>query len=277
MPQYVAFHNPFSDISLTAKSAIVLNPTTNEIYYAKDETTARPLASITKIMTAHVASSLLNKQDSIVLTPYALSALGEYALEPGDRWNIHDLMQVTLVKSANDGARALAIAGGKDSTKSLEEPSQEKAFIDLMNKEAYELGLQSVSFENASGLDIGSRASAVGSAEDVAQMFKIITQHDRSTLESTTYDEFSTTVNGARYRYLNTNAITNRIPNLIASKTGFTDLAGGNLGIVYDSGLNQPIVIVVLGSTQEGRFADMDKLIEATESYLVEAGERDTI
>ncbi len=268
---------PFASINLQAKSAIVLNPLNGEILYAKKEQEALPLASITKIMTAHVSAELLRDKKTVTLSPYALEALGEYAFEVGDIWSTSDLTKATLVKSANDGARALAIASGAFLTGSTEERSQEKAFIDTMNRTAREMNLETVLFENPSGLDIGSRASATGSAQDVAEMFTKIIQEDRSILEATTYDEFRTTVSGANYRYVNTNAIVNKIPNLIASKTGFTDLAGGNLGIVYDSGLNQPIVIVVLGSTKNGRFDDMYKLIETTESYLVQDGERDNI
>ena len=275
--EYRTFSSPFQDITLGAKSALVLNPVNGEVLFAKNEHEPLPLASIAKIMTAYVSHKVLADSQDITLTSYALEALGEYGFEIGDSWSKHDLTNATLVKSANDGARALAIESGKDFTRSFEETSQEKAFIDLMNRTAQELGFTSLSFENASGLDKGSQASALGSAEDVAQLFTYITGEDQSILEATTYDDFRARVGGANYRYVNTNSMINQIPNVIASKTGFTDLAGGNLGIVYDSGLNQPIVIVVLGSTREGRFRDVHRLIDATEAYLVEAGARDTI
>ena len=46
-------------------------------------------------------------------------------------------------------------------------------------------------------------------------------------------------------------------------KTGLTDLAGGNLAVVFDVGLAHPVVAVVLGSTESGRFVDMQKLVDA--------------
>ena len=55
---------------------------------------------------------------------------------------------------------------------------------------------------------------------------------------------------------------------MILSKTGDTDLAGGNLAVAYDAGINEPIIIVVLGSTQEGRFADVATLASSTAAYL---------
>lgn len=276
-PEEVLLTSPFEDIRLQAKSALVLDPKNNEVLFAKNEHDVLPLASITKIMTAYVSDKVLEDSKNIQLSAYALETLGEYGFELNGVWPKDALIDATLVKSANDGARALAISSGSEYTTSLEETSQEQAFIDLMNRTAYELGLPSLRFENASGLDIGSRASGVGSAYDVANLFTYITQENISILEATTYDDFQVTVQGDRYRFLNTNAIINQIPNVIASKTGFTDLAGGNLGIVYDSGLNQPIVIVVLGSTRQGRFDDVHRLIEATEAYLVENVGRDTI
>jgi len=66
----------------------------------------------------------------------------------------------------------------------------------------------------------------------------------------------------------NTNIFVDKIPNLIASKTGFTDLAGGNLVIAFNADINRPIIISVLGSTEEGRFTDVLQLIEATIKQL---------
>ena len=69
----------------------------------------------------------------------------------------------------------------------------------------------------------------------------------------------------------NTNQETGKFPLLIASKTGYTDLAGGNLALAFDAGFNRPIIIVVLGSSYEGRFADAEKLVWATLAYLAQA------
>ena len=51
---------------------------------------------------------------------------------------------------------------------------------------------------------------------------------------------------------------------MLASKTGFTDLAGGNLAVAFNAGLLRPVVVVVLGSTRDEREEDVQKLIHAT-------------
>jgi len=54
------------------------------------------------------------------------------------------------------------------------------------------------------------------------------------------------------------------IPGIIMGKTGYTDLAGGNLAVVFDAGVGHPVVAVVMGSTQDGRFSDMKQLVSAS-------------
>ena len=67
---------------------------------------------------------------------------------------------------------------------------------------------------------------------------------------------------GAYHTARNTNGTVEQITGLIGSKTGFTDLAGGNLVIAYNVGLNHPIVIVVLGSGRTERFTDVLSVVE---------------
>ena len=69
----------------------------------------------------------------------------------------------------------------------------------------------------------------------------------------------------------NTNEVALKIPNMIGSKTGYTDLAGGNLTIAFDAGLNRPIIITVLGSTRDERFTDVFTLVRACVLYTSNA------
>ena len=54
------------------------------------------------------------------------------------------------------------------------------------------------------------------------------------------------------------------VPGLLASKTGYTDLANGNLVIAFNVGPMHPVIVAVLGSSQEGRFTDVEKLVNAS-------------
>ena len=58
------------------------------------------------------------------------------------------------------------------------------------------------------------------------------------------------------------------IPELIAAKTGYTELAGGNLVLAYGVGPGRQFATVILGSSFEGRFSDALKIYEATLAYV---------
>ena len=66
----------------------------------------------------------------------------------------------------------------------------------------------------------------------------------------------------------NTNIDVEKIPGLLASKTGYTTLAGGNLVVAFDASIGRPIIVVVLGSSQEGRFKDVQSLVNASIKYV---------
>jgi D-alanyl-D-alanine carboxypeptidase len=58
------------------------------------------------------------------------------------------------------------------------------------------------------------------------------------------------------------------ISGIAASKTGYTDLAGGNLAVIFEIAPMHPIAISVLGSSTAGRFADVRKLAETAVKYF---------
>lgn len=53
------------------------------------------------------------------------------------------------------------------------------------------------------------------------------------------------------------------LPGFVGAKTGYTDLAGGNLVVIFDIEIGHPLVAVVLGSTEQGRFDDIRTLAHA--------------
>jgi D-alanyl-D-alanine carboxypeptidase len=98
----------------------------------------------------------------------------------------------------------------------------------------------------------------------MAILFNHILKTDPMLLESTSYDSLLfTSQSGVSHRADNTDTIVRSVPGLTASKTGYTLLANGNLVIAFNAGLMKPVVIAVLGSSQEGRFTDVQKLVNA--------------
>ena len=138
-----------------------------------------------------------------------------------------------------------------------------------MNRVAAEAGLSGAYFLNATGLDLTSeRPGAVGSAEDVARLFAWILKQMPQILfatQATAIDVMSQ--EGDLHHFVSSGERALVIPGLVGVKTGFTDLAGGNVVIGW-SAFGRSYVVVVLGSTREGRFSDALTLYRSTMDFL---------
>ncbi|MDD2935449.1 MAG: hypothetical protein PHX25_03165, partial [Candidatus Pacebacteria bacterium] len=145
------------------------------------------------------------------------------------------------------------------------EKTEQEMFIDEMNKKAEEIGLAQTFFLNESGLDESELTSgAYGSAKDMAFLMNHIIKNNYKLIEATKYPVLRISSDNKNYLFENTNEIVESIPGIIGSKTGYTDLAGGNLTIAFDVGIGHPIIVSVLGSSKEGRFEDVLKLVNAS-------------
>jgi D-alanyl-D-alanine carboxypeptidase len=132
-----------------------------------------------------------------------------------------------------------------------------------MNTDAKNLGL-SLSFTDPAGRDLQGKIGGSGNALDVARLFEIARKNIPEIMDATTKKRQTMIASSGKVSGIpNTNQSVQSYPGIEGSKTGYTDLAGGNLGVVIDVALGHPVVIVVLGSTREGRFEDMNTLYTA--------------
>lgn len=259
----------FNDIVLNAKAVYVFDVVNQKVIFQKNETSQLPLASITKLMTALVATNLVPKNSHITIRKEFLTAEGDSGLLANETWQMKDLLDFSLVVSSNDGARSVASVVGAIINKTDNYSLGRAEFIKQMNLETKKLGLNQTYFVNESGLDESSNQSGgYGTAEDVSKLVEYMITHNPEILESTKYSNPSISSLTKKHSAENTNTVINKIPGLIASKTGYTSLAGGNLVIAFDSSIGHPIIVVVLGSTQEGRFADVESLAKASMKYV---------
>lgn len=260
------FHNPFATTSVKAKGVFVYNPTSNFVMFQKNSNEALPLASVTKIMTAYVASNFFSDNDIITIEYEDLAPEGDGGINPGEEWRFKDLRDIMLVASSNDAAEAVRRA-----TDAKLFTMGASTTIGIMNETAITLGLKTLSFINVTGLDINdNEATAYGSARDIAFAFAYIIRANPEMFQSTRESfVMRGPIGGGTKMFKNTNLTINDLPSLIASKTGYTDTAGGNLIAAFDAGLGSPIIITVLGSTdQSTRFKDMLELSEKAVKYI---------
>lgn len=257
----------FKNISLEAKAAFVWDINKQKSLYKLNEEAQLPLASLTKLMTAIIAADIMPESSVVTIDNKSLEKEGDSGLYANEKWNFKDLINFTLIVSSNDGASALAnVAGLLKNAFPNKEENNEKTFVRIMNEKTKEMGLTQTYFINPTGLDANGKISGgYGSAKDIALLLEYAVINSPEIIEATRYDilQFNS-LSDINHIATNTNSSINVIPGLIASKTGFTDLAGGNLVVAFDAGLNYPIIISVLGSTQEGRFRDVEKLVVAS-------------
>lgn len=257
----------FEDMQLIAQSAIVWDVKAQRILFNKNADDVRPLASITKLMTALVSSEILDPEEHVAITVDALKTEGDSGFVDGETFTAQNLIDLTLITSSNDGAEALGAAVGNIIAPDAE---ADAVFVHAMNVRAKDLSLYNTHFLNTTGLDISeTEAGAYGTARDVALLMEYLVTQKPDVLARTDLSETEiTNEEGAYHTTQNTNTVVQKIDNLIASKTGYTPLAGGNLAIAFDAGFNRPVIAVVLGSTVQGRFDDIVTLVERTHTYL---------
>ena len=259
---------------LEGDTFVLYDITREKFLFAYNAEHAVPLASITKLMTALVAHETTLAEETVTIHPHAIETEGDSGLLAGEQWNKGDLIGFTLITSSNDGAEALAASVGSvwhlKGDETVVEYKKVDAFVDRMNMRARELGFSTMKFQNPSGLDWGQGAEGgVGSGKDVAKLLAYMYQN---TPELLAYTQVGSDVfvseSGFVHTAYNTNPYVYSVSGILGSKTGFTNLAGGNLAVVFDAGFAHPIVAVTLGSTREGRFKDIEVLREALSAYV---------
>lgn len=261
---------PFKSIVIKAKSAYVYDMRTRSVLFAKEENRRLPLASLTKIMATLVAEESNPLYSVINVGSEALIAEGDSGLISGEQWSLKNILDFSLVASSNDGMRAVALSLGALSKASASPDEIINDFVEDMNKKASKLGLKNTYFWNETGLDRSEvKGGAYGTAKDMSTLLEYTLLNHPETFVATREPV-------ARFKSLdnrlhtvrNTNRIINEIPGILASKTGLTETAGGNLIFAFDPELGRPIIVSILGSTESGRFEDARILVDAVMEYI---------
>ena len=199
--------------TVSAKSAVLYEPTSGRFLYQKCSNQRLPMASTTKMMTALVVMDKCTINDTVTISSESTGIEGSSAyLQEGDEYTVLELLYAILLQSANDAATALAYhtAGG------IEE------FSNLMNKKAEDLCIKNSHFTNPHGLDDSEHYTT---AEDLAKIGAALLKNDilkeivSCNKKSFTYVERTRT-------YINHNKLLKSYDGSIGIKTGFTKKSG---------------------------------------------------
>lgn len=200
-------------INISARSAVLYLPDTEDFLYCKNADLPLPMASTTKIMTALVALENSSLTDEVAIDDSAIGIEGSSAyLRHGDVLTMEELLYALLLQSANDAATAIACHIGG----SVEE------FAHLMNNKACELGLCNTHFTNPHGLDNENHYTT---ARELAIISANALKNDTFKKIVSTYKKTFTSEERTR-TYVNHNKLLRLYDGCIGVKTGFTKKSG---------------------------------------------------
>jgi len=208
-----------------------------EMLWENNADQRRPMASVTKAMTAIVVAEEAEDLDAPVTISATAASTGiGYPGQPrvleGDAWTVRELLENLLVQSGNDAAVALAehVAGSVD------------AFVERMNERAQELGMADTSFANPHGLDAPNHYST---ARDLVTLgVAAIDNADvarTARIKYVTFDPIQREAFGVR----NSNRLLGTFPGVFGLKTGDTLDAGLVLLTYLDTGTHEFIAVVM--------------------------------
>lgn len=257
------------DSSYSARSVLIFDLTTQNRIAEFHSGDVEPIASLSKIMVGFVALKRLDPGERITLSTEAVETEGEIGVfEAGEVFTFRDLLGAMMIASSNDAAMAIAEAigerlGGKTF------PERISLFVRLMNDEAMALGMEHTLFQNPTGLDrTPNKASNFSTALDLE---KLIEASSKTPLlwemsRDTEKNIYSTA--NRLHSLSNINILAGRIPYFIGAKTGFTDIAGESLVILYEYPFGKPTGLILLGADPGRRFIEAASLLNQVARVL---------
>ena len=272
MAEYEESIKPFLDIALNADAFAIYDMDKSEFVYKRNAEQVMPLASLAKIMSAIVVMENVPADHVFTISKDALSIIGDNKLLVDERWTRDELLQFTLVESSNDAIYEMALETGAIIDPTATDPRS--VFIAKMNDKAKELKLQSLKFNNESGLDETAELSgAYGNSRDVSRILSYAVKTYPDIMLPTTKSAPVFNSLDTQHVAKNTNPIVESIDGIVASKTGFTNISGGNLAVAIESATGRKLVMTVLGSTFDDRFTDIMTLSGAVNGEVKETPE----
>ncbi len=232
-----------------ARHAVVVNPATGEVLFDKNSTTAVPIASLTKLMTALVFleqnPDLARKAE---VTRVEIHGGGHTRLRSRERVSLGDLLHMSLMCSDNVATQVMVREAG------ISSPD----FLARMNRKAIELGLSRTRFVEFTGLDERN----VSTAADCARLLRAAT--DQTLIQQIMTTRFHDFRSATRlHRIVNTNRLlVYRRYDIRGGKTGFISQAGYCFATWIHTESRDLIAVVLGAPTAATRFADVTRLVQ---------------
>ena len=232
-----------------AASTLVIEPVTQKALHYKNIFDIRPIASLTKLMTALVVITEMNLQDEITVSGAAVATYGDQGgLAHEEVLSVENLLHILLIESSNDAAIAL------EEYYNAYRTEQDKTFVAAMNAKAQELGLLDTFFVEPSGLNVNNRSTAY----DLASLADYVFQRPilRQIMSTQVIDIQS--VDGViNHHLVNSNTLLGVLKGVLAGKTGYTEEAGESLILFVkkSENIDDYLIYVILDSADRVKAA----------------------
>lgn len=242
-----------------AKSILVKDVETGMTLFEKNAYEVRPIASLTKMMSALVM--LERDIDWATSTQVVADDLIDTHMYAGDTYTLEELWYASLVASSNKAIMTLSDAIGWN----------RPAFVDRMNQRATELGMGDTIFTEPTGLDQYNQSNA----SNLALLLDAALQQEKITNGLLTNEvSIYSAEREKKHHMWNTNwLLLGWIPNtfeaIVGGKTGYIPVAGYNYMMHVDVGEGRILSVVVLGAdSHEARFTEARDIVHSvTKNY----------
>jgi D-alanyl-D-alanine carboxypeptidase (penicillin-binding protein 5/6) len=232
---------------LKAKAGILANAATGQVLWAKLADVERPIASITKVMTAYLIIQEGGLGQKVVIPKGVLNYVWKYGassdgLHPGEVLTVRELLYGLLLQSGADAAYTLAVTYGPGVS----------AFIATMNATARRLGMLHTHFTSPDGLPYPTETSTYSTPADLLILGAAAMRS--AVFRSIVDQRFYSLQKGqghAAHWWGNDNELIGSYPGAVGIKTGYTDDAGHCLLFEAVRG-GRTLIGVVLGSPATG-------------------------
>jgi D-alanyl-D-alanine carboxypeptidase (penicillin-binding protein 5/6) len=230
-----------------AQAGILADATTGQVLWDKSGDAARPIASITKVMTAYLVIQAGDLGRKITIPKAVLNYVAKYGansagLVPGNVLTVDQLLHALLLVSAGDAAYTLATAYGPGLP----------AFVAKMNATALKLGLTHTHFTSPDGLPYPTETSTYSTPAELLKLGEVAMRS--AEFRSIVDERFYQMKKGPGHRsywWDNSNDLIGYYRGAIGIKTGYTDKAGHCLLFEAVRG-DRNLIGVVLGSPPTG-------------------------
>jgi D-alanyl-D-alanine carboxypeptidase (penicillin-binding protein 5/6) len=243
---------PKKIIGVTAASYIIGDTATGEVYLEYNSEKVMPVASMSKLVTAFVATDLIPASTTIEITDKAITAPPDKSfLKQGELYSRKDIMYPLLLSSSNVAAESISEATG-----------DKEDFLEQMKGYSWEIGMPGSYFADPSGVSPQNAATAY----DIFALAGYLVNYRPDILAITRIPrkELATTTDHGYHLIESTHPFVND-PRFVGGKTGRTPEAGETMVTILNI-YGRKVAFVVLGS--RNREQDTRTLIGVIERAL---------